>query len=118
MRVGWVSPRASGSRLSPWTPRRRRPQRLQDGGHDVHDAHRIAHGARRECPAGHDQRDADGGVVDEEPVQLLLVLAERLAVIAYHHDERVVEPAPRQAVDQPPDETVRPGDLRVVDAVG
>ena len=60
-------------------------------------------GARRDARAGDEQRDADGGVVDEEAVQLLLVLAQRFAVVARHHHERVIEPAIRgQAVEQPP----------------
>ena len=64
-----------------------------------------------------DERDGRGGVVDEEAVGALAMLAEALAVVGGDDDDRPVQDAflPRP-VDDLPDERVDIGDLAVVEA--
>ena len=55
------------------------------------------------------------GLVDEEAVDALAVLAQALAVVGRHHQERVVpQPQAAQGLVQAAHELVRPRDLAVV----
>ena len=62
-----------------------------------------------------DERNAQRRLVDEIAVHVLAVLAERLAVIRGHHDQRVVEGVVlSQRADQPAHQRVGPGHCSVV----
>ena len=66
-----------------------------------------------------DERNVDGRVVDEVPVESLAVLPESLAVVGGQNEHRVVQHAAAlQALAQHADERVRVGHLGVVGTVG
>ena len=68
---------------------------------------------------GHDPRHAQRGVVDEDAVGLLAVLAQSLAMVRGHEDEGARRPALRlQEPQQPAELRVHEGDLAVVGAAG
>ena len=69
--------------------------------------------------AGDQERDVGHLLVEEEAVAALAVLAQALAMVADHDDQRPAgEPEPVETVDEPADERVGPGDLAVVGAGG
>jgi hypothetical protein len=67
----------------------------------------------------HDERHVQGGLVHEEAVHGLFVLAETFAVVRRHDEERIfLEPGLCEHRVEPADERVGPGDLAVVRAPG
>ena len=75
--------------------RRRDAEPIEHGGHHVDGPDLLVHDrARAFAPRqAHDPRDVQDGVVQEDAVVFLAVLAEALAVIADGDDHRAVEPA-------------------------
>lgn len=66
-------------------------EQIEHGRHDVDDAHRLRdRRAGRNAGAAHDPRDLQLLLVRAEAVPDEPVLAERLAVVGQHDDERVV----------------------------
>ena len=93
-------------------------QQLDQGRHQVD----LADGgldpqAGRPARQAHQPGDANGGVVDEQPVGLLAVLAEPLAVVAHRHHQRVPAGDPG-VLEQARDLGVHVGDLAVVGPLG
>ena len=85
-------------------------QCVQDSWHHVDEPNRIAHtragGHFPPCPsrqADH-ERNPKNALVEEDPVVLLAVLAERLAVVRDDDEQRVVkQPASLEGAEQPVD---------------
>ena len=94
-------------------------QFLQHGRHQVGKIHQAGHDPRRLCARQvNDERHMQRGVVDEEAVVFLSVLAQALAVIAAEHDHGVlVQAFGFQEVNQAPDLRVRESDFPVVRTV-
>ena len=79
-------------------------QQLEGRRHEVDDADLVGHLARGTPGPETISGMCVAGVVDEEAVGLLAVLAEHLAVVARDDDQRLVEPAVElQRVEQPAD---------------
>ena len=93
------------------------PQQLQQRRHHVDDADLVRDHAWREARRRHHQRDAHGGVVDEEAVGQLAVLAQHLAVVAEHGHHRAPQASVGlERVEHAPELRVGGGDLGVVGA--
>src|SRR5579863_4806899 len=66
-----------------------------------------------------DQRHTQSRAIGEEPVLVLAMLAQRLAVVAQQNDERpVVESGLAQVIKHPSELAVRVGNLAVVEVAG
>ncbi len=96
----------------------RDPGQRQERGGKVDGRDRVADAlpARaRHRLAGEDQGHVQGGLVDEDAVGLLAVLAEALPVIGRHRDEQVARAAGLlQGLEQPAELRVAEGDLSLV----
>src|SRR4029079_11403536 len=90
-------------------PGGRQAERVQDRREDVHVADPLHGYARREEARGvEDQRDAERGVVREDPVRLLAVFAQALAVIAGEDDQgTAVLPAGEERLEDGTEQAVR-----------
>ncbi len=87
----------------------------QRRGHVDPARHRRGHPPSGNPRAGHDPGDAEGGVVDEDAVRLLTVLAQALAVVRGHEQHRAPDQALFfQSAEQPAQLPVHEGDLAVV----
>jgi len=97
--------------------RRGHTQQVEHGGHDVHRPHGVGHPARlgKAERRAEDEGHVRHAVVDEKAVRGLAVVAQALAVIAHHDDDRLlVEPASAQQVEHAPDLAVGKRHLTVV----
>ena len=84
--------------------RRRHAEEVKRGRHHVDDPDLIGDLPYRHVRSRDDEGNANRGIVDEEAVLLLAVLAEHLAVIANHDHQRLGEPPARgQGVEQAAD---------------
>ena len=97
------------------------PEQVEHGREDVHQPHRRV---RARVPGtdprpAHEEGDAQGRLVGEEAVQGLPVLAQALAVVGGHEEQRVVPQAESvERVVEPAHQLVGEGHLAVVGAPG
>ena len=96
-----------------------KPGKVQQRRGDIDEAQRAGHvpsvaGAARQTK---DPRDVKRFAIQQDTVLGFSVIAEPLAMIGHHRDDRAILPAARlEAIEQPPDELIRIGDLAVVRA--